>query len=272
MKHNQLARRALWLLQRAHKRRSVRKLEAARHAFEDVLEIMSPHHPDRPSCLSNLSTALRLQYEWTSDSAALDRLMEVDELITQSLSEEHPQRNLHRHNLRNVLTVLVAGPRQPGLLARAVPLAREAAADPAHRSVFVEALIVCLDELYERTEDATVLLELIALDRERVTSVPADDPEVGAFLSDLGAGLRTFALLTGPRRIWRRPSASGCGRSRDVRPGTSTARSASAAWATRCTHCSSSRTGHWRRCVSRSPTGGKRSRWHRTGIRPARPA
>ncbi|MFI6278493.1 CHAT domain-containing protein [Streptomyces sp. NPDC050988] len=197
MKHNQLARRALWLLQRAHKRRSVRKLKAASHAFEDVLEIMSPHHPDRPSCLSNLSTALRLQYEWTSDSAALDRLVEVDELITQSLSKEHPQRNLHRHNLREVLTVLVAGPRRPGLLARAVPLAREAAADPDHRSVFVEALIVCLDELYERTEDATVLLELIALDRERVASVPADDPEVGAFLSDLGASLRTFALLTG---------------------------------------------------------------------------
>ncbi|GAA3784954.1 CHAT domain-containing protein [Streptomyces phyllanthi] len=197
MKHNQLARRALWLLQRAHRRRSVRKLKAARRAFENVLELMSPHHPDRPACLSNLSTALRLQYEWMSDTTALDRLVEVNELITQDLSEDHPQRNIHRHNLRNIVAELVTGPRRPGLLARAVPLAREAAADPAHRAVFLEALIACLDELFEHTEDAVVMLELIALDRERLASVPDDDPEAGALLGDLGASLRTLALLRG---------------------------------------------------------------------------
>lgn len=197
VKHNQLARRALWLLQRAHRRRSVRKLKAARRAFENVLELMSPDHPDRPACLSSLSTALRLQYEWTSDTAALDQLVEVNELITQSLSGEHPDRDLHRHNLRNVVAGLVTGPRRPGLLAHAIPLAREASADPAYRSVFLEPLIACLDELFEHTEDAGVMLELIALDRERVASVPADDPEAGALLGDLGASLRTLALLRG---------------------------------------------------------------------------
>ncbi|MGW6461890.1 hypothetical protein ACWF94_39170, partial [Streptomyces sp. NPDC055078] len=197
IRHNQLARRALWLLHRAHRRHSVRRLRAARQAFERVLDIMAPHHPDRPACLGNLSAALVLQYEWTSDSAALDQLVAVDELIAQSLSEEHPQRHLHRHNLRKLVTALVTGPRRPELLARTVPLAREAAADPAHRPVFAEALVICLDELFQRTEDAAVLRELVALDRERAASVPAGDPDAGVLLSDLGAGLRTLALLTG---------------------------------------------------------------------------
>ncbi|WP_406729445.1 CHAT domain-containing protein [Streptomyces sp. GD-15H] len=197
MKHNQLARRALWLLQRARRRRSVKKLKTARRAFENVLELMSPHHPDRPACLSNLSAALCLQYEWTWDTAALDRLLEVNKLITQSLSEEHPARGLHRHNLQNVVVELVSRPRRPGLLAHVVPLAREAAADPAYRPAFREALIGGLAELFERTEDTAVLQELVALDRERVASVPADDPDVGAFLGDLGRSLRTLALLTG---------------------------------------------------------------------------
>ncbi|OPG05117.1 hypothetical protein B1R27_22340 [Streptomyces sp. GKU 895] len=197
LKHHQLARRALWQLQRAVKKRNVKRLAAARDAFTDVLDVMSPAHPDRPACLGNLSTALRLQYEWTHDVSAVERLVEVDESIRWSLGPDHPQRGLHRHNLRNVMVHLMTGPRRPGLLARAVPLAREAAADPGERTLFLEALVACLDELFEQTEDEDVMVELIALDRERVAARHSDDPEVGPILADLGAGLRTLALLRG---------------------------------------------------------------------------
>jgi len=197
LKHHQLARRALWELQRAVKRRNLKKLAAARNAFTDVLDVMSPAHPDRPACLGNLSTALRLQYEWAHDVSAVERLVELDESIRWSLGPDHPQRGLHRHNLRNVMVHLMTGPRRPGLLARAVPLAREAAADLAERTLFLEALVACLDELFERTEDEDVMAELIALDRERAAARHPDDPEVGPILADLGAGLRTLALLRG---------------------------------------------------------------------------
>ncbi|MFI8535292.1 CHAT domain-containing protein [Streptomyces aquilus] len=197
LKHHQLARRALWELQRAVRKRNLKKLAAARDSFANVLDVMSPAHPDRPACLGNLSTALRLQYEWGRDVSAVERLVEVDESIRWSLEPGHPQRALHRHNLRNVMVHLMTGPHRPGLLARAVPLAREAAADPAERTLFLEALAVCLDELFEQTEDADVMVELIALDRERVAARRPDDPEVGPILADLGAGLRTLALLRG---------------------------------------------------------------------------
>ncbi|WP_097260561.1 CHAT domain-containing protein [Streptomyces sp. TLI_55] len=175
----------------------MKKLAAARDAFADVLDVMSPAHPDRPACLGNLSTALRLQYEWGRDASAVERLVEVDESIRWSLEPDHPQRALHRHNLRNVMAQLMTGPRPPGLLAQAVPLAREAATDPAERTLYLEALALCLDELFERTEDADVMVELIALDRERVAARRPEDPEVGPILADLGAGLRTLALLRG---------------------------------------------------------------------------
>ncbi|MBE8470525.1 CHAT domain-containing protein [Streptomyces justiciae] len=197
LKHNQLARRALWELQRAVKKRNLKKLAGAQDAFADLLDVMSPAHPDRPACLGNLSTALRLQYEWSQDVSAVERLVDVDELIRRSLDPADPQRALHRHNLRNVMVHLMTGPRRPGLLARAVPLAREAAADPAERTLFLEALVACLDELFEQTEDEHVMVELIALDRERLAARHPDDPEVGPILADLGAGLRTLALLRG---------------------------------------------------------------------------
>lgn len=197
VKHNQLARRALWLLERAHRRRSVRRLKAARRAFENVLELMSPHHPDRPACLGNLSSALRLQYQWTADTTALDRLVEVNELIVESLSGDHPDRHLHRGNLQQLVADLVTDPHRRSLLPRAVPLAREAAAGPAHRPAFREGLLACLDELFEQTEDTAVLKELVSLDRERAASAPASAPDAGAFLCDLGVSLRRLALATG---------------------------------------------------------------------------
>jgi hypothetical protein len=55
LKHNQLARRAFWQLDRARRRGSVRKLRNALRAFEGLLDVMSPDHPDRPSCLTNLA-------------------------------------------------------------------------------------------------------------------------------------------------------------------------------------------------------------------------
>ncbi|MGW7291773.1 CHAT domain-containing protein [Streptomyces xiamenensis] len=196
LRHNQLARRAQWLLQRAMKRRSTGKLSAARRAFESVLAAMDPRHPDRPACLSSLSTVLRLQYAWTADPGALDALVEINERIVRSLPEEHPDRQVHGLNLRNVMTDLLARP-LPGLLARALPLAREASADPAHRAAFRPVLILCLDEVFRESENEEVLLEIIALGRRQVDSVSADDPDRGMFLGDLGVRLRTLALLRG---------------------------------------------------------------------------
>jgi CHAT domain len=196
VKHNQLARRAMWQLDRAREKHSVRKLKAALRAFENVVEVMSPVHPDRPACLGNLAAAYRLLYEWTRDTTVIDDLVRVNGLIVESLPEQRAERVLYRRDLRPLVVDIIMNTRQAGLLSRLVPLAREAAIDPAGRPAFLEALGACLDEAFQMTEDPDVLVELVALERERVASMPADDPDVGAWLSDLGANLRSLALLS----------------------------------------------------------------------------
>lgn len=185
-KHNQLARRAAWQLERARERKSVRELKAAIRAFEEVMEVMevmSLRHPDRPACLGNLGAAYQLLYEWTRDPTAIDHPVRINALIVDGLPEHQLNRAMYRRNLKLlVVQVFVeseTGPRPSALLGRLVPLVREVAADGEDRSVFRDALGTCLGESFELTGDRDALTELIALDRERSASVPRDDPDLG---------------------------------------------------------------------------------------------
>ncbi|MZE78610.1 CHAT domain-containing protein [Streptomyces xinghaiensis] len=211
LKHNQLALRALWLLERAVKRQSVRKIRAACRAFERVLTVMSPDHPDRPACLANLAAALRLLYERTGDPAAIDALLRLHNTLVDFLPEHHPNRVSYRGNVRSLVARLAADEgTPPDLLSRLVPLAREAALDAATREACLFVLRVCLRCHLELAPDDDVSTELAAVVREQISALssraPARDPSV---LAGLGADLREAALVTGPMHFLDEALATG---------------------------------------------------------------
>lgn len=117
-KHNQLARRAAWQLERARERKSVRELKAAIRAFEEVMEVMevmSLRHPDRPACLGNLGAAYQLLYEWTRDPTAIDHPVRINALIVDDLPEHQLNRAMYRRNLKLlVVQVFVESETGPG--------------------------------------------------------------------------------------------------------------------------------------------------------------
>jgi hypothetical protein len=131
----------------------------------------------------------------TGDATAVDDLVRVNQSIVDGIPEHHPERASYRDNLRTFL-VGIAGDPAPGLLARVVPLAREATVDPPDPSLFVELLGACLGELSRSTGDPDVLAELVAVDRQRIAHAPPDAPDMGPLLSDLGADLRDLALAS----------------------------------------------------------------------------
>lgn len=196
IRHNQLALRAQWLLERAQGRRSVRKLRAALRVLDQVIGEMRPDHPDRAGCLMNLSAALCLRYQWTSELSALDRLIALQESFRGSLGED-AVRAAHRANLQSLVPALLIETRRSELLDLVVPLVREAAAGPVSQPLYREALLICLSAQFERTDDEAVLRELVALRRDTSSSLPDGDPDLGEALGSLGGWLRALALRTG---------------------------------------------------------------------------
>ncbi|MFB4421459.1 CHAT domain-containing protein [Streptomyces sp. QL37] len=212
MKHNQQARRASWLLRRAHRWGRARTLRKAAEAFELVIAVMPADHPDRPACLGNLGVALWLRYERTGDPGFVDRLIEVNELLVTGVPRDHPDRVRFRSNLHTVLGSLVAAVEESGSrreLARLLPLARESAEGPVYRPVFLPLLVECLAERYKLTSGPETLTELVALERELVSLTDDGAPEAGAQLAGLGADLRTLALLRGEPETLREAVAVG---------------------------------------------------------------
>ncbi|MEU1981699.1 CHAT domain-containing protein [Nocardia sp. NPDC019395] len=202
LKHNQLARRAMWLLMRAEKRRSLRRIRAAQHAFEDVVTVMAPDHPDRPACLVNLGAAYRMLFEHTGSVDDIDRMVQVTRLIVAELPERHVDRIRHRQNLRSLVAqTVVAQSDNAEMLHHLIPLAREASADPVHGPVFLEALAICLGASARAGGDPDVVGELIDVERRRVASLSLGGAERATALTDLAASMLQLVVVTADRSL-----------------------------------------------------------------------
>lgn len=66
-------------MERAGRRRGTRPLRKAIRAFDEVLDVMSPDHPDRPSCLANLAVGHVLLFRRTGDADVVDDLVRVQD-------------------------------------------------------------------------------------------------------------------------------------------------------------------------------------------------
>ncbi|TNM27721.1 CHAT domain-containing protein [Streptomyces sedi] len=206
--HHQLALRAEWLMGRSRRGRSLRKTRAARRWFQRALSVMAYHHPDRSACLNNLGVLLHWEFRRTGEEEPLERLLEVNARIVMFLPPGHPDRRRHRHNLRALLAEVLTAEWRPGLAARLLPLAREAAAEEDARSG--PLLAHCLDDAYRESGELSALREIVELWRASAVA-GAPDPEWGWVpFHELGRASRTLGVRTGEREALA--EAVECGR------------------------------------------------------------
>ncbi|WP_159045164.1 CHAT domain-containing protein [Streptomyces sp. NRRL F-5122] len=194
-------------------------LEEAVQAGRDAVRIPS-NQASRAIFLNNLGYALRTLFECAGDQAALVEAVQAGREAVDGTAPDHPNRAMYLHNLGVALLrsferggdqavleeaiqasrdAVRATPERGGdqaVLEEAIQASRDAvrATPPDHPdfAMYLNALGICLQTLFEWDGDQAVLAESVQVGRDAVRATPPDHPRRAMHLNTLAISLQSL--------------------------------------------------------------------------------